>query len=699
MNYLQTPIEYLKGVGPQRAELIKKELEIYTFDDLLHYFPFRYADRSKIHTIKEINPFTQFIQLRGVVKGFKMEGAGRVKRLKAAFADSTGTIELVWFQGAEWMMKNIKINVEYVIFGKPNVFNNSYSIPHPEMDLATEQKLENTVGLMPLYSTTEKARKKYLDSKSIQKLTRQLIDQTEERALPEFLPKSVLQQANLISRYHAYMQIHFPSGENRLQDARQRIKFEELFLIQLRLLKIKHNRGKSIRGFIFEKIDNHFDKFYKEKLPFELTGAQKRVLKEIRRDTLSGKQMNRLIQGDVGSGKTIVALITMLMALDNGFQACLMAPTEILAQQHFESIEPLVRGMGIEVVLLTGSVKGKMRNYIFQNLEEGNIHIIIGTHAVIEDKVKFKNLGIVVVDEQHRFGVAQRAKLWDKGQSAPHVLVMSATPIPRTLAMTMYGDLDISVIDELPPGRKPIKTVHKTDAERLRVFGFMREQIAEGRQIYVVYPLIEESEKLDLKDLQDGFESICRELPRPEYHVGVVHGRMKAADKDFEMQRFTRNETQILVATTVIEVGVNVPNASVMIIENAERFGLSQLHQLRGRVGRGASQSYCILMSGAKPSYDAKKRIEIMCSTNDGFVIAEEDLKLRGPGDMDGTKQSGSVAMRLANIIEDAAILESARNAAFEIIDQDPDLVHAENRQLAIYFEEKLKDNPWSKIS
>ena len=699
MSYLQTPIEYLKGVGPQRAELIQKELEIHTFDDLLHYFPFRYVDRSKIHTIKEINPYTQFVQLKGVVKGFKIEGVGRVKRLKAVFEDKTGTIDLVWFHGADWMMKNLKLNVEYVIFGKPNVFNNSYSIPHPEMDLATEQKIESTGGLMPLYSTTEKARKKYLESKAIQKLTRQLIENINERTMPEFLPLPLLRQLNFIQRHQAYHHIHFPSSENRLQDATQRVKFEELFLIQLRLLRIKHNRGKSIRGFIFEKIDNYFDKFYKEKLPFELTGAQKRVLREIRKDTLSGKQMNRLIQGDVGSGKTIVALITMLMALDNGFQACMMAPTEILAQQHFESIAPLVKGLGIEVVLLTGSVKGKMRNYILNNLEEGSIHIIIGTHAVIEDKVKFKNLGIVVVDEQHRFGVAQRAKLWEKGTSAPHVLVMSATPIPRTLAMTMYGDLDISIIDELPPGRKPIKTVHRNDSDRLRVFGFMREQIAEGRQIYVVYPLIEESEKLDLKDLQDGYESICRSFPRPEYQIGIVHGRMKAADKDFEMQRFAKKETQILVATTVIEVGVNVPNASVMVIENAERFGLSQLHQLRGRVGRGASQSYCILMSGAKPSYDAKKRIEIMCQTNDGFVIAEEDLKLRGPGDMDGTKQSGSVALRLANIVEDAPILEAARNAAFEIIDKDPDLISDDNRSLRNYFDEKLKDNPWSMIS
>jgi ATP-dependent DNA helicase RecG len=699
MSFLTSPIEYLKGVGPQRAEVMRKELEIHTFGDLLHYFPYRYVDRSQIFQIRDINPNTQFIQLKGEMESFKMEGAGRTKRLKASFSDATGTIELVWFQGAEWVLKNLRPNVEYIIFGKPNLFNSSFSIPHPEIELVTQQKLEEKKGLQPLYSTSERAKKKFLDSKALQKVTRQLIDSIKENDIPEYLPKSILASQQLISRFSAYQNIHFPKSENVLEDAKYRIKFEELFLIQLRLLKMKHNRGNTVRGYVFEKIDHYFDKFYKEKLPFELTGAQKRVLKEIRKDTLSGKQMNRLVQGDVGSGKTIVALLTMLMGIDNGFQACLMAPTEILAQQHFESIEPLVRGFGIEVVLLTGSVKGKTRKYILNNLAEGNIHIIIGTHALIEDHVVFKNLGMVVVDEQHRFGVAQRAKLWAKGATPPHVLVMSATPIPRTLAMTLYGDLDNSIIDELPPGRKPIKTVMRTDADRSRVFGFMRDEIASGRQIYIVYPLIEESEKLDLKDLQDGYESISRAFPRPQYQIGIVHGRMKPADKDFEMQRFARNETQILIATTVIEVGVNIPNASVMIIENAERFGLSQLHQLRGRVGRGAEQSYCILMTHSKIGNDSRKRIQVMCNTNDGFVIAEEDLKLRGPGDLDGTQQSGAVNLKLANITEDVHILEQAREIAFAIIDKDPNLTQPENQPLRRHIDSILHNNPWSKIS
>jgi len=699
MSFLSSPIEYLKGVGPQRAEVLRKELDIHTFNDLLHYFPYRYMDRSQIHTVDEINFHTQFIQLKGIINNFKMESTGKTKRLKAEFIDKTGTIELVWFQGADWILKNIKPDTEYIVFGKPNPFNNNFSIAHPEIELVTEQKLEEKKGLQPLYSTSERAKKKFLDSKAIQKMTRQLHDAAKENELPEFLPKSLLSSHNLMKRFDAYQNIHYPGSENILEDAKYRIKFEELFLIQLRLLKIKHNRGNTIRGYIFEKIDNYFDRFYKEKLPFELTNAQKRVLKEIRKDTLSGKQMNRLLQGDVGSGKTIVSLLTMLMALDNGFQACLMAPTEILAQQHFESIAPLVKGLGIEVVLLTGSVKGKTRKYILHNLEEGNIYIIIGTHALIEDHVIFKNLGMVVVDEQHRFGVAQRAKLWAKGITPPHVLVMSATPIPRTLAMTMYGDLDNSIIDELPPGRKPIRTVHRTDADRSRVFGFIRDEIKLGRQIYIVYPLIEESEKLDLKDLQDGYESLSRAFPRPEYQIGVVHGRMKPADKDFEMQRFSRNETQILIATTVIEVGVNIPNASAMIIENAERFGLSQLHQLRGRVGRGAEQSYCILMTKDRLGQDSKKRIQVMCETNDGFIIAEEDLKLRGPGDLDGTQQSGAVNLKLANITEDVHILEQAREIAFELIDKDPDLRQAENQPLRKYLDAILKNNPWSNIS
>lgn len=699
MSLFKSPIEYLKGVGPQRAETLRAELEVNTFDDLLHYFPYRYIDRSQFHHIRDINDNTQFIQLKGKIEGFKMEGFSRGRRLKARFSDSTGEIELIWFQSVDWIHKNYKVGVEYIIFGKPNVYNGVYSIAHPEIDLATEKKLDDAQGLQPLYNSSERAKKKYLDSKAIQKLTRQLFDQIHERDLPEFIPESLMKKMNLMGRFEAYRNIHFPKSENRLQDAKNRIKFEELFLIQLRLLKIKYNRGNTVKGILLLKIDNYFDRFYKEHLPFELTNAQKRVLHEIRRDTLSGKQMNRLLQGDVGSGKTVVAFLTALMAIDNGFQACILAPTEILSQQHYEGIKDWAGKIGIEIALLTGSVKGKARKNILENLAEGKIHILIGTHALLEDSVVFQNLGMAIVDEQHRFGVAQRAKLWEKGQTPPHVLVMSATPIPRTLAMTLYGDLDVSIIDELPPGRQPIKTVHRTDTHRLQVFGFVKQQIEEGRQVYIVYPLIEESEKVDFKDLMDGYESISRAFPPPDYRIGIVHGRMKPADKDFEMQRFQRNETQILVATTVIEVGVNVPNAAIMIIENAERFGLSQLHQLRGRVGRGANQSYCILMTGAKVGYDSRKRIDIMCKTNDGFVIAEEDLKLRGPGDLDGTQQSGAVNLKLANPAEDAQLLETARNMAFEIIDNDAELLLPENRALKNYIEETSANNPWSKIS
>ncbi len=696
---LTSPIEYLKGVGPQRGEVLRKELEIDTFGDLLHYYPFRYVDRSVIHRIRDINFNTQYIQLKGKINYFEMAGKGRAKRLVAGFQDETGEIELVWFQGAEWVQRSLKINTTYVIFGKPNYFNSEYSIPHPEVELATEVLKTDTLGLQPVYSTTEKAKRKYLDSRAIQKLTRQLLDQLSDRDLTEYLPVSVVDRQRLLSRSAAMRAIHYPASDTVLAEAQHRIKFDELFQIQLRVMKLKSIHSKTVRGFLLEKIDDRFDKFYKERLPFALTDAQKRVLKEIRRDTLSGKQMNRLLQGDVGSGKTIVALLTMLMAIDNGFQACLMAPTEILAQQHFEGISTLLKGTGIEVVLLTGSIKGKMRNYILHNLKEGCIHIIIGTHALIEDSVIFKNLGMVVIDEQHRFGVAQRAKLWAKNEKPPHILVMTATPIPRTLAMTVYGDLDVSVIDELPPGRKPIKTVHRTDADRMRVFGFVREQIAEGRQIYFVYPMIEDSEEMDLKNLMDGYESISRAFPLPQYKIGILHGKMKPADKDYEMQRFVRGETQIMIATTVIEVGVNVPNASVMIIENAERFGLSQLHQLRGRVGRGASQSFCILMSGGKLGNDSKRRIDVMCATNDGFVIAEEDLKLRGPGDIDGTRQSGAMNLHIADLAQDSHILEAARDEAFRLIDTDPDLLLPENQALRRFVELTSKDNVWSKIS
>ena len=678
---------------------MRKEFEIDTFRDLLYYYPFRYVDRSVIHHISDINFNTQYIQLKGKITYFDMVGTGRGRRLVAGFVDGTGEIQLVWFQGANWIERILKVNTEYILFGKPNYFNGDYNIPHPEVELASELKKDEAPGLQPVYPTTEKAKKKYIDSKAIQKAMYKMLEQAGERDIPEYLPDAIVSRQRLMKRGNAMRNIHFPQSEAMLAEAQHRIKFDELFQIQLRVMKLKSNRSHTVRGFLLEKIDNYFDKFYKEKLPFDLTGAQKRVLKEIRKDTLSGKQMNRLLQGDVGSGKTIVALLTMLMAIDNGFQGCMMAPTEILAQQHFASIEPLVKGLGLEVVLLTGSIKGKTRKYILHNLKEGNIDIIIGTHALIEDTVEFKNLGMVVIDEQHRFGVEQRSKLWAKNVKPPHVLVMTATPIPRTLAMTTYGDLDVSVIDELPPGRKAIRTVHRTDSDRLRVFGFVREQIAEGRQIYFVYPMIEDSEDSDLKNLMDGYESLTRAFPLPGYKISILHGKMKPADKEYEMQRFVRGETQIMIATTVIEVGVNVPNASVMVIENAERFGLSQLHQLRGRVGRGASQSFCILMTGAKLGYDSKKRVDVMCSTNDGFVIAEEDLRLRGPGDLDGTRQSGAVNLRIADLAQDGHILDAARHEAFTIIDTDPDLILPENQTLRKYLETEARDNVWSKIS
>jgi ATP-dependent DNA helicase RecG len=631
--------------------------------------------------------------------GFRQIVDKKHKRLVASFRDKTGEIELVWFQGGDWILKTLKPKTEYLIFGKPNVFNGEYNIPHPEVEAFTDEIKTEGKGLQPVYSSSEKAKKKGLDSRGILRLVKTLLESLKEKDVPEFMPAEFMQRFKLISRYEALVNIHFPKNEALLHEATRRLKFEELFLIQLQLLKIKSNRGKISRGFVFEKIDNKFDKFYKEHLKFELTGAQKRVLKEIRKDTLSSKQMNRLLQGDVGSGKTVVALLTMLMAIDNGFQAGLMAPTEILAFQHYESLMDALKGTGVEVALLTGSIKGKARKYILENLAEGKIDILIGTHALIEDNVVFKNLGLVVIDEQHRFGVAQRAKMWTKNEKPPHILVMTATPIPRTLAMTIYGDLDVSVIDELPPGRKPIRTVHRTDSGRLRLFGFLKEEITKGRQVYIVYPLIEESEALDLKHLMDGYESITRAFPAPQYRVSIVHGRMRAADKDFEMQRFVRAETQIMVATTVIEVGVNVPNASVMVIENAERFGLAQLHQLRGRVGRGADQSYCILMTGNKVSNESKRRISVMCQTNDGFVIAEEDLKLRGPGDLEGTRQSGAMSLRLADLVNDSGTLEAARKSAEELIENDPSLSKPEHQPLLRFVEEISKENIWGKIS
>ncbi|HLP52071.1 MAG TPA: ATP-dependent DNA helicase RecG [Chitinophagales bacterium] len=698
-TFLQSPIEFLKGVGPDRGELLRKELHVQTFGDLLQHFPFRYVDRSVIHKIRDLSPLSQYIQLKGKITGFRQLGAGHQKRLMASFTDGSGTIELIWFKSVDFILKTLKPNTDLLVFGKPTIFNGEYNIAHPEVEIFTEDLKSGGKGMQPVYSSTEKMKKKNLDSKGLTRLMHTLVAQVKERDVPEFLPKEIMQQFKLLARHEAMQQIHFPKNEEALHEATRRLKFEELFLIQLQMLKVKFNRGEVSRGFIFEKIDNQFDKFYKQQLKFELTGAQKRVLKEIRKDTLTGRQMNRLLQGDVGSGKTIVALLTMLMAIDNGYQAALMAPTEILANQHYESIVEALQGMNLEVALLTGNVKGKARKFILENLAEGKIDILIGTHALIEDTVVFKNIGMVVIDEQHRFGVAQRAALWTKNEKPPHILVMTATPIPRTLAMTIYGDLDVSVIDELPPGRKPIRTVHRTDADRLRVFGFMKEEIRKGRQIYIVYPLIEESEALDLKHLMDGYESITRAFPKPEYQISIVHGRMRSADKDYEMQRFVKGETQIMIATTVIEVGVNVPNASVMIIENAERFGLSQLHQLRGRVGRGAEQSFCILMSGAKLSNESKQRISVMCKTNDGFVIAEEDLKLRGPGDLEGTQQSGVVNMHIADLVNDIKILEVARATAQQLIETDPSLSQPGHQPLLRHIAEISKDKIWSKIS
>ncbi len=679
--------------------MLRKQLNIHTCSDLLFYFPFRYIDRSQVQQISEVNEHSQYIQLKGSITSLKVLGEQRGKRLVANFTDGSGNIELVWFQSIDWVQRNIRANVPYLLFGKPQIFNGKFNITHPEMELVTGEIQTEGKGLQPVYSTTETLRKRYLDSKGILKLAAVLIEQVKPDELPEFLPENIIRSNGLMGRFEAMLSIHFPKNEMQLSAAQHRLKFEELFLLQLKLHKQKVIRLGSSRGYLFPELGKYFHDFYKNHLPFKLTGAQERVLKEIRRDTLSGKQMNRLLQGDVGSGKTMVALITMLIALDNNFQACLMAPTEILASQHLESIAPLLQPLGINVALLTGSTKTAARRNILANLAEGTIHIVIGTHALLEDKVVFKNLGIAIIDEQHRFGVAQRAKLWAKNTQPPHVLVMTATPIPRTLAMTTYGDLDVSVIDELPPGRKPVKTVHRLENSRGSVFNFLKEQIALGRQIYIVYPLIEESEVLDLNNLMQGFEAVGRSFPLPDYAVSIVHGKMPTITKDYEMQRFVRGETDIMVATTVIEVGVNVPNASVMVIENAERFGLAQLHQLRGRVGRGADQSYCILMSGEKLSYNSRNRIKVMCETNDGFVIAEEDLRLRGPGEIEGTRQSGDIQLRIADLVQDVEILEAARKAASSVIEEDAMLENSSNLALRNYLQSLKSDTLWSKIS
>jgi ATP-dependent DNA helicase RecG len=694
---LDTPIEFLKGVGPLRAQLLQTELGIFTFKELLEHYPFRYLDRSSYHKIKDLPYVDNYVQIKGVIQSIKEIGSGRSKKMFARFSDETGSIDLVWFQGFQWIKPNLKLNTEYQVFGRAKVYGSSWNIPHPELTLLSE--ITNKSGLQAFYNSTEKLNAKGLHSKGIEKLVGALLPQLKGK-LSENLPDWMLQEHHLISREAALLAIHLPDSEQIASKARFRLKFEELFFLQLEMLLRKENTGKKLKGYVFEEVGNHFTNFYENHLPFQLTNAQKRVIKEIRKDFLTGKHMNRLLQGDVGSGKTLVALLTMLIGIGNGFQAAIMAPTEILANQHFIAIKDFLSEMNIKVGLLTGSVKKKERAIIHEQLLNGEMDILVGTHALLEDVVQFKNLGIVVIDEQHRFGVAQRAKMWRKNLNPPHVLIMTATPIPRTLAMTFYGDLDVSVIDELPPGRKPISTIHKFESYRLRLFGFMKEQIALGRQIYIVYPLINESETLDFNNLMDGFEAISRSFPKPQYQVSIVHGQMKPEDKDYEMQRFVKGETHIMVATTVIEVGVNVPNASVMVIESAERFGLSQLHQLRGRVGRGAEKSYCILMTGDKISKESMKRMETMVQSNDGFEISEVDLQLRGPGDLMGTQQSGVLDLKISNLSRDGQIVTLAREAAKKLLEEDPQLVLPPHQSLKEAIRTILKKKPnWGRIA
>jgi len=681
-SVLYNDIMYLPGVGPKRADLLKKELEIATVKDLLYYFPYKHIDRSKFFKIEQIKADMAYIQVKGRITGFSLQGQKYKQRLTAIFADETGSLELLWFKGIKWIQQNLNTEKEYILFGKPGIFNNKINIVHPEIEELDIHEQKISAALQAVYSVPERLKKSYITSKVLEKLQQNAFAALGEN-IPESLPGYLLNSLKLLSLKQSLRQIHFPENNELLQKASFRLKFEELFYIQLHLLKQKNFRKEKYNGFIFKVVGTVFNKFYKQNLPFELTGAQKKVIKEIRKDLGSAKQMNRLLQGDVGSGKTLVALMVMLIAIDNGYQCSLMAPTEILAKQHFNSISKMLEALNLNIHLLTGSTKTKERKLIHSELIENKTHILIGTHALIEDTVKFFNLGLVIIDEQHRFGVAQRAKLWKKNTSPPHVLVMTATPIPRTLAMTLYGDLDVSVIDELPPGRKAIKTTHMFDSKRLRLFSFLKAQIKAGRQVYIVYPLIKESETLDYKDLEDGYESIERAFPAPEYTISVVHGQMKPTEKEKAMQLFVKGQAQIMVSTTVIEVGVDVANASVMVIESAEKFGLSQLHQLRGRVGRGAEQSWCILMSSYKLSHEARKRISTMVSTNDGFEIAEVDLKLRGPGDLEGTQQSGiAFDLKIANLAKDSQILEIARNKAIEVLKNDSMLKHPDNQIL-----------------
>jgi len=697
--FLETPVEYLKGVGPARADVLKKELQIFTFGELLTFFPFRYVDRSKFCTIAGITEESSYIQIKASVIRIQTIGKPRSQRLVVTVRDHTGEIDLVWFQGLKWIVDKISPRQEYVIFGKPSLFNGRWNIPHPDLEIPSTQPVPLNETIRPIYSSTELLKSKGLDYKGIGKLMKNLLLH-DKFFIPETLTPPILQNLRLMDRQESFRQIHFPSTPELLQKAQIRLKFEEFFFIQLRLIRQRFDRIKKNRGHRFSKIGDYVNQFYHHHLTFELTNAQKRVIKEIRVDLGSGNQMNRLLQGDVGSGKTMVALMTMLIALDNGYQSCLMAPTEILASQHFDSISRMLTGMDVQVRLLTGSTRQAERKEILEGLQDGSLQLLIGTHALIEEKVRFNQLGLVVIDEQHRFGVAQRAALWEKNVMTPHILVMTATPIPRTLAMTLYGDLDTSIIDELPPGRKPIITRHAFESSRLQVLGFLRQKIKDGKQAYIVFPLIEESETLDLKNLIDGHQAILKEFPKPHFSVSMVHGQMKQQEKDVEMKRFLNRETQIMVATTVIEVGVDVPNASVMVIENAERFGLSQLHQLRGRVGRGSDQSYCILMSGNELSSEARTRLSTMVRTTDGFEIAETDLQLRGPGDLQGTQQSGILNLRIADIVKDEKLLQYARNVAAEIIKDDPSLEKESNSILANHLRnmDKHQQN-WGLIS
>ena len=698
-HILASPIEYLKGVGPLRGELLKKELSIYTFSDLLEHYPHRHIDKTQVHKIGSITPATEFVQVVGILEQPALMGDKRARRLIAQLTDDTGTLELAWFQGANWVQKNLVPGQKYLVFGKTGFFNGKPQMVHPEIEIFTPAKEGGKDYLEPVYPATEKLKARGLNGRQLAKLTYQLFSMIKPADIPENLPATILADYKLMNRYEAYSNIHFPVSDKAYTAALRRLKFEELFVAQVRLNLVRISRHQSSRGVIFEKVGDFFNTFYNQYLPFELTGAQKRVLKEIRTDTARGRQMNRLLQGDVGSGKTIVALLSMLLAADNGFQSCLMAPTEILAQQHYQGLSELLKDMGVELALLTGSTKTAARKKIMQGLQDGSLHFVVGTHAVIEEKVQFHNLGFVVVDEQHRFGVAQRAKLWEKALIPPHVLVMTATPIPRTLAMTAYGDLDYSVMDELPPGRQPITTVHRNEMARATVMDFVKTEIEKGRQAYFIYPLIEESEKLSYEDLMQGYEQVKSFFPEPNYRISMVHGRQPSDQKETNMARFVNGDTQIMVATTVIEVGVNVPNASVMVIESSEKFGLSQLHQLRGRVGRGSEKSFCVLLTGQKVSNDARERIKIMCATNDGFLIAEKDLELRGPGDIEGTRQSGALNFKLANIVNDKEVLEVAKIAAEKLVEEDHTLNLAKNVELKNYLQSQKSRSGWGKIS